>query len=218
MRWFIIILCILCTVSNPDPCLAQKHRNADSAAGRQDSVLIPISQNALFISPKKNLLATHFDAVLAATRVGKTDRSDLGFAATVKGLYSFTGVLYVNMGLGISRLRSLVREDTTGKTLNKATVATLPLGIGFTIGDDRAQIINNIDFFPVYYIDHPEVKRPRTFTWGVGMDLGFHIRIRQRLHLGMVGKLQLFQPYDKDESQSFPRYGLAGAGLILRYD
>jgi hypothetical protein len=34
----------------------------------------------------------------------------------------------------------------------------------------------------------------------------------------MMGKLQLFEPFDKDEHQSFPRYGFVGAGLLLRYD
>lgn len=177
------------------------------------------SQAELFIPPKRNLLTTHVDLVLGAGRVASTDHSDLGFAGAVKGLYALTGALYINMGIGVTRINSIIRTDSTlylGK--NQATIAMLPIGVGFTIGDDRAQIINGIDFFPVYYVDHPTVKRERTFTYGIGVDIGFHIRIRQRLHLGMIGKLQMFQPFDKDEHQSFPRYGFIGAGLLLRYD
>ena len=218
MRLFVSILFILVALMHPYGLHAQKQPKADTVAHRPDSVMVSRSQNTLFISPKRNLLTTHVDVALGATRVARSDISDLGFAATVKGLYAYTGVLYLNMGLGVSHLRSLVRDDTTGRSINRATIASLPIGIGFTIGDDRAQIINNIDFLPVYYIDKPNTERSRSFTWGVGMDLGFHIRIRQRLHLGMMGKVQLFMPPDRNEPLSFPRYGFAGAGLLLRYD
>lgn len=184
-----------------------------------DSVTIPLSQTALFIPPKKNLLTTHIDFAAGAGRVAHDDRAGLSFAATVKGLYALTGVLYLNMGFGVTRLNSIIHTGGRfdgGK--NKTMMLNFPIGLAFSIGDDRAQIINNIDFLPVYYVDYPEVKRERIFTCGIGIDLGFHIRIKQRLHLGMMGKLQLFNPYDRDEPQSFPRYGFVGGGLLLRYD
>jgi hypothetical protein len=148
----------------------------------------------------------------------KNDKSAFSFAASVKGLYMLTGVLYIDMGVGMTQLNSVPRDKLLSGDKHNSTIASLPIGVGFTMGDDRAQIINGLYFFPVYYVDHPTVKRARTFTYGVGVDLGFHIRIRQRLHLGMMGKLQLFEPFDKDEHQSFPRYGFVGAGLLLRYD
>lgn len=184
-----------------------------------DSVYLSANQGTLFVAPKKHLLVTHFDGTVGAARVMKGDRSGLGFAAAVKGLYSFTGALYLNMGLGVSRLSSQTRpiaNEPAGK--NTLTAITLPVGIGFSIGDDRAQIVNSIDFLPVYNADMPDVKRSRQFSYGFGIDLGFHIRIKQRLHLGMMAKLQMFQPFDKNERQSFPRYGFAGGGLLLRYD
>lgn len=157
--------------------------------------------------------------VLTLSRVVKNDNSGFGFSASAKGLYMVSGALYVNMGLGVTTLRSRSREPIIPDPgPNKATIITLPFGVGFTIGDDRAMIVNGIDLFPVYYVDNPGVKNPRTFTWGGGVDLGFHIRIRQRLHLGMMGKVQFFMPYDKDEPTNFPRYGFAGAGFVFRYD
>lgn len=185
---------------------------------QKDSVVVSKSQASLFISPKKNLLTTHVDIELGAGRVMKQDKSAFSFAASVKGLYMLTGLLYVNMGVGMTQLNSVPRDQLLSEDKHNSTIATLPIGVGFTMGDDRAQIINGLDFFPAYYVDHPTVKRARTFTYGLGVDLGFHIRIRQRLHLGMMGKLQLFEPFDKDEHQSFPRYGFVGAGLLLRYD
>lgn len=199
------------------PCKAQiKKPKTKLTVKRSDSVTVLPSQRSLFIAPKKNLFTTHADAVIGASRVMRNDRGDLGFAATIKGLYSFTGALYVNMGMGVTLLNSRSRDSISNQ--HKATVASIPIGVGFTIGDDRAQIINSIDFLPIYYIDNPTVKRERKFTYGIGIDLGFHIRIRQRLHLGMMGKLQLFTPYDKDETTSVPRYGFVGAGVVLRYD
>jgi hypothetical protein len=163
---------------------------------QKDSVLVSQSQASLFISPKKNLLTTHVDIALGAGRVMKNDKSAFSFTASVKGLYMLTGVLYVNMGVGMTQLNSVPKDNLSSVRKNNSTIATLPIGVGFTMGDDRAQIINGLDFFPVYYVDHPTVKKARTFTYGVGVDLGFHIRILQRLHLGMIGKLQLFEPFD----------------------
>lgn len=220
MRAGRVILPLLCALLCATCCLAQKWKSSQpKAIIRPDTVVIPKSQAELFLPPKKNILTTHVDLCVGAGRTASTDHSDLSFAGTVKGLYMLTGALYVNMGIGVTRLTSIIGTDSSlflGK--NKAMIASFPLGIGFTIGDDRAQIINNVDFLPVYYVDNPSVRRQRTFTYGVGVDLGFHIRIKQRLHLGMIGKLQLFEPFDKDEPQSFPRYGFIGAGMLLRYD
>ncbi|HTM65572.1 MAG TPA: hypothetical protein VL093_04580 [Flavipsychrobacter sp.] len=219
MRPSLIILLLLLTLSSSLISSAQHSRKIKGKRTVQkDSVLVPRSQASLFISPKKNLLTTHVDIALGAGRVMKKDKSAFSFAASVKGLYMLTGVLYVNMGVGMTQLNSVPKDNPSSVGKNNSTIATLPIGVGFTMGDDRAQIINGLDFFPVYYVDHPAVKRARTFTYGVGVDLGFHIRIRQRLHLGMMGKLQLFKPFDKDEHQGFPRYGFVGAGLLLRYD
>ena len=197
----------------------QKGKKKNVPATRPDSVVIPPSQRTLFIPPKKNIFTTHVDLVVGASRTGRKENSGLGFAAAAKGLYMFTGALYFNMGVGITSLSSRSRTPIVPDPgPNKATIVSLPFGVGFTMGDDRAMIINNIDVFPVYYVDHPTALRTRTFTWGAGMDLGFHIRIRQRLHLGMMGKVQFFMPYDKDEPTSFPRYGFVGAGVVMRYD
>lgn len=219
MNKFALTIFLLAMLGNPCESFAQLRKQPRTHISRADSVNVPISQQQLFIRPSKNMLVTHFDFSLGAGRVAQHDRSALSFAGTVQGLYPVTGAMYLKMGVCLTRINSFIKTDSLiFKTKNHATIASLPLGIGFTIGDDRAQIYNNIDFLPVYYFDHPTVSRSRTFTYGFGLDLGFHIRIRQRLHLGMMGKIQIFQPYDKDEPQSFPRYGFAGAGLLLRYD
>ena len=215
LRPLFLILLLLCTAAEA----AAQGRKPKRPPTRPDTVFVPASQKALFIQPKRNLLTTHFDLSLGAARPGRTDHSELGISAAVKGLYALTGALYVNMGIGMTSLRGRPQsEQTPGQSTHAATLATLPIGLGFTIGDDRVQVINGIDFFPVYYVDHPYVKRDRQFAFGAGAELGFHIRIRERLHLGMICKLQLFQPYDRDEHQSFPRYGFVGGGLLLRYD
>ena len=208
---------IMCCAFSGDAQLSKTKKKTQPP--QPDSVIVPQSQKALFLPPKRNILTTHFDMEVGPSRVVRTDNSGLGFSASVKGLYMFTGALYVNMGLGITTLRSRSRTQIIPDPgPNKATIITLPFGVGFTMGDDRAMVINGIDLFPVYYVDNPTVARPREFTWGAGMDLGFHIRIRQRLHLGMMGKLQFIMPHDKDEPTNWPRYGFAGAGVILRYD
>lgn len=184
-----------------------------------DSVMVPRGQRDLFYTPKRNLLTTHIDIVAGPSQVIPGDENRLGWAATAKGLYMLTGALYVNMGLGISGLSSRSKPELLlPQVTHKAVFASIPLGIGFTMGDDRAQIINSVDFLPIYYIDNPEVKHLRQFSYGLGVDLGFHIRIRQRLHLGMLGKLQLIESFNRDEATGFPRFGLGGAGLVLRYD
>jgi len=220
MRVATAILVLLCAMTCTVYSLAQNRKGSQpKTISQPDTVVIPKSQAELFLAPKKNILTTHADLCIGAGRTARTDQADLSFAGTVKGLYMLTGALYVNMGVGVTRLNSMAREDNMlHPGSNKAMVASFPLGVGFTMGDDRAQVINNIDFLPVYYVDNPPVKRQRTFTYGVGVDLGFHIRIKQRLHMGMIGKLQLFEPFDKDEPQSFPRYGFIGAGMLLRYD
>lgn len=185
----------------------------------KDSVLVPADQAVLFITPKKKLLTTHFEWEAGAGKVYKNDHSDLSFSGTVKGLYMLTGALYLNMGLGVSLLNSSPVQEPSGPVMNhKAFLINFPVGIGFTIGDDRAQLFNSLDFFPVYYADYPDVRQRRRFSYGVGADLGFHFLIRKKLHLGMMGKVQLFQSFDKEENDSFPRLGFAGAGLLLRYD
>jgi hypothetical protein len=182
-------------------------------------VVVHPSQKGLFIAPKKNLLTTQIDAELGPSKVYLQDNSGLGFSFTAKGVYAFTGALYVNFGTGLTLQKSAARSDSAlfpGE--HRASFLNLPLGIGFTMGDDRAMIINGIDVFPVYYLDHPSVTRARKFTWGAGMDLGFHIRIRQRIHLGMMGKVQFLKSFDKDDEAVWPRFGFAGAGVVLRYD
>ncbi|HRO41625.1 MAG TPA: hypothetical protein PL009_02235 [Flavipsychrobacter sp.] len=220
MKPLLAILLTLAAILIYDVSYGQKKNTIKPQVSNRDTVNIPVSQRQLFVSPKRNLLVTHFDATIGASKVMKSDASsELGFSAAVKGLYNFTGALYVNMGVGISQLSSKPQTDqvnASGK--HSATAVTLPFGVGFSIGDDRAQIVNGIDLFPVYYVAHPNVKNARNFTWGFGVDLGFHLRIRERLHLGMMAKLQMFQPFDKDEHQSFPRYGFIGTGLLLRYD
>jgi hypothetical protein len=222
MRWFrYILLAVLpaATLCHAD-AQVRKSEKTKLAITRPDSVVVSKSQVGLFLPPKRNLLVTHVDLVIGASKVKKEDQnSELGFSGTVKGLYALTGALYVNMGVGVTRMNSRNKSDAMVMSeKHSATAITLPLGIGFSIGDDRAQIVNGIDFFPVYYVDVPGVKRPRQFAYGVGVDLGFHIRIRERLHLGMIGKLQMFEPFDRDEHQSFPRYGFVGGGVLLRYD
>ena len=202
-------------------CYAQKNKEfidgSKEITNQPDTVFLLKDQATLFVSPKKHLLTTHFDFTVGASRVAKDDKDqELGFAATVKGLYMSTGAIYFNMGLGISRLSSKKDADIPFKHI--ATNITLPIGIGFSIGDDRAQIFNSIDFLPVYYVDAPYVDDMRQFAVGVGVDLGFYIRIRQRLHLGMMAKFQMFQPYDKADNQTLMRYGFLGTGLLLRYD
>jgi hypothetical protein len=209
-------LVLFCTSDGHSQILKEKPRPLPPLS---DSVVVDATQKTLFITPKRNILITHFDMEVGASRVVRRDNSGLGISASAKGLYMVSGALYVNMGLGITSLRSRSREEIIPDPgPNKATVISLPFGVGFTMGDDRAMIINGIDLFPVYYVDNPTVKNQRTFTWGAGMDLGFHIRIRERLHLGMMGKVQFFMPYDKDEPGNLPRYGFAGAGVIFRYD
>jgi len=159
------------------------------------------------------------DLEAGAGRVMQGDRAGLGFSGTVKGLYALTGVLYVNMGIGMTSMQSESRNDTLpfgGK--HTASIITLPIGIGFTIGDDHAQIFNSINIFPMYYIDHPLVKKESNLTYGFGLDLGYYILIKKRLHLGMMGKLQLFQSFDREERPDFPRFGFVGGGILLRYD
>ncbi len=194
----------------PQACFAQQ----------SDSVAMPQRDAYLFVAPKGNLLVTHIDATVGASRVTHKDESpELGFSATVKGLYALTGAIYLNMGLGITRLNSRLHANEFFLSEKySSTIVTLPVGIGFAIGDDRAQIVNSIDFFPAYYVDFPHTTRPRQFSYGVGVDMGFHIRIRERMHLGMMGKLQLFQPFSKDDPRQIPQYGFVGGGILLRYD
>jgi len=212
-----ILLCVI-TLFLCFPGYGQESKSVKTVVQPRDTVSFPISQKQLFVLPKRNMLITHLDATVGASKVKKDDRSsELGVSVTAKGLYPLTGALYVNMGLGVTHLASRPKSDLS-EPKHTATAVTLPFGIGFTIGDDRAQIVNGIDLFPVYYVAHPAVQRARQFAWGFGVDLGFHIRIKERLHLGMMAKLQMFQPFDKDEHQSFPRYGFIGTGLLLRYD
>jgi hypothetical protein len=220
MRYLPKILLFLISLCLAYSCLSQTGKSKKKTPPqRPDSVVVHPSQRALFLPPKKNLLTTHIDAELGPSKVYRQDNSSLGFSFTAKGLYTFTGALYVNFGSGITLLKSGARTDSAlypGE--HRASYGNLPLGIGFTMGDDRAMILNGIDFFPVYYFDHPAVTNTRKFTWGAGMDLGFHIRVRQRLHIGMMGKVQFVKSFDGDDEATWPRFAFAGAGVVLRYD
>jgi hypothetical protein len=183
---------------------------------RNDSITVPLSQRSLFIPPKKNLFTTHVDMELGAARVERGDKTGLGFSASVKGLYQSAGAMYKSLGLGVTMMNSMSRDSSGGS--HQAGIIHFPIGIGFAMGDDRAMIINGIDILPAYYFNTSGAVRERAFCVGAGVDLGYDIRVGPRLHLGMMGKLQFFQPFDKDEHTDWPRFGFVGVGVIMRYD
>jgi hypothetical protein len=214
------LLIILFTLFFSYSCFSQTGKTKKKTeAARPDSVVVLPSQRALFVAPKKNLLTTHLDAALGPSKVYLQDNSGLGLSITAKGLYAVTGAIYVNFGSGITTLKSAGRNDSAAHPgEHRAAFVNLPLGVGFTMGDDRAMIINGIDVFPVYFLNNPAVQHERKFSWGAGMDLGFHIRIKQRLHLGMMGKVQFVKSFDKDDEAFWPRFMFAGGGIVVRYD
>jgi hypothetical protein len=213
------ILLLLTFIYNSAHGQTARPSGVGHSRGSKDSLNVIQSQRQLFITPAHNVLTTHFDMVYGPSRVIPGDKAALSFSGTLKGLYMLSGAIYVGMGIGYTVMKSTFRDQaTSGNIEYQATLVHIPLGIGFSIGDDRAQIINSIDLLPSYYLEGPDVEKHRRFAIGLAPELGFHIRIGSRLHLGLMGKVQLFQPYDKEEHTDWPRYGFAGAGVIIRYD
>ena len=169
-----------------------------------------------------HLLATQFNFSGGTGRISHNDKQLLSGSVEVKGLYNITGAIYLSSGMGYTYLHSqtTVSLDKPQVVVKDATLAYIPSGIGFTLGDDRATIITGIDFLPGYYLSHsPEIENRRTFTMGYGPEFGFLFKAAPAYHkgilIGMVGKLQFMQRPDKNEQGL--RYTYGGVGLVIRF-
>lgn len=185
-----------------------------------DITYLSDAHSKLIVLPQKYLLSPQIDIMTGASRVIKGDRSGVGYSVTTKGIYQIGNYFHFNVGLGYTRLNSKLKapDATTTDSIHFANILHAPVGLSFIIGDDRSQVITTVDFLPTYYLNTSYAAGgKRAFTWGTSTEFGFLFRFRRHWYTGMTGKLQVFKSYDKAVNSTWPMYGFAGVGIMVRF-
>lgn len=166
--------------------------------------------------------STQIDALYGTARLAGSDEKLPSFYGEVKGYYFPTGAIYVCTGLGMGSLnsRSLATDYSPALTRH-ATTLSIPSGVGFTMGDDRANFFSGINFTPVLFLETPAgITDPRKVSWGFMPEFGFRMKVGPRdtkgIQLGLVGQLHLITPPSK-EDVNLKHCSYAGAGLVIRF-
>ena len=208
----LLALFLLCSLR----CAAQKKAKEE----QHDTTYLSEAHRKLIVSPQKYLLSPQIDIMSGASRVNKVDRSGVGYSVTTKGIYQIGNYFHFNVGLGYTRLNSKRKTPDISSTDSNhfAYILHAPVGFSLIIGDDRSQVITTIDFLPTYYLNTSYAAGgKRAFTWGTSTEFGFLFRFRRHWYTGMTGKLQVFKSYDKAVTSTWPMYGFAGVGIMVRF-
>jgi hypothetical protein len=185
-----------------------------------DTTYLSEAHSKLIVQPQKYLLSPQIDIMTGASRVTKGDRSGVGYSVTTKGIYQIGNYFHFNVGLGYTRLNSKLKapDATTTDSIHFANILHAPVGLSFILGDDRSQVITTVDFLPAYYLNTSHAAGgKRALTWGTSTEFGFLFRFRRHWYTGMTGKLQVFKSYDKAITSTWPIYGFAGVGIMVRF-
>ena len=169
--------------------------------------------------------ATQAEFLLGTATIIKGDKPRASFTGTVKGIYQLTGNVYVSTGVGVALMRSESRAqvlpDMQLDRLREALVISLPSGIGFSMGDDRAGFISGIDLLPSVYVRTPaEIRDPRRLAIGFAPEFGWMFKAGRRdqkgILIGMLGRVNFLQPASKSGGSIF-QYVSSGAGLVVKF-
>lgn len=159
---------------------------------------------------------------VGATRLSKEGDHGTGYAFTAKEQYHFMGVLYSSVGVNYTFLQGKYKEDR-GQYLahQHGGYVSVPLGLGFDMGDDRGRFFTGIDALPAYYLDaYPAVSSQRRWGMGFGLEMGFTIKVGPRekrgFKLGMQGVWQFQPPLSMTDKRGLA-YSFAGCGLVIRF-
>lgn len=172
------------------------------------------------IPPHK--FATQLNFSAGTGRVMRNDKALLSPSFEVKGMYNYTGAIYLSTGAGFTYLHSQEKVPIGEQAPKRdALLVYLPSGVGFTMGDDNASIITGIDVLPGFYAHHaPKGDNQRVFTYGFGPELGFLFRAGPKftkgLLIGMVGKAQFMRLADANDGARL-RYTYGGLGIVVRF-
>ena len=205
-------------------CAAQQHP-AQPRILVQDTAKPSTPAIPIFYSRKPyHKFSTQVNFLAGSALAHHGDRPLLSLGALVKGVYNTTGNTYVCGGASISYLHSVSRTlpdvQQTGD-VHKATLVSLPAGVGFTMGDDRASFLCGIDALPSLYINTANNPDARKFAMGFGPEFGFMFKIgrhsQKGAQLGMIGTLQFFQPPNKSDGSGI-QYSMVGVGTVLRWN
>ncbi|WP_276133204.1 hypothetical protein [Polluticoccus soli] len=217
----IIVYCIPYLLSGFFACFALPAHSQykTDAFGNTVTYLTP-EQSKLIVSPQKYQVSPQIDFVTGSSRVEKGDRAGIGYSAAVKGVYQIGSYWHLNTGLGFTRLNSrlLATADSLVDSIRFANILYVPIGLSFLMGDDRAQIITTLDFLPCYNAGHSQhLSAQKTLSWGASTEFGFLFRVRRHWYTGLTGKFQVFKPFDQKSDTTWPQYGFAGVGLMVRF-
>lgn len=168
-----------------------------------------------------SLFSTQLSLSMGAGKVLKTDKMQTSFNTGVKEMYLLTGAIYINAGLNTTFLNSIKKVSDTSAIPHRATLLTLPVGIGFYMGDDRLYLLCGVDVLSGMYTNTAnETPDPRQWVIGYMPEFGFSLKVggkgRSGFGLGMVGRLMFMQSPMGGEG-SAPYLSFAGVGVIVRF-